>query len=66
MKRYHVRSWSESAREMCDRQIAFIDAGVNTIDSAIHFFHTSYRAKIIRYRAAKRFGRKIRQNVPID
>lgn len=59
MKAYHPKSWSQQAREMCDRQINQINSGWQTVEGAIKFFHTSYRADIIRCRAAKRFGRLV-------
>lgn len=60
MKAYRSKSWSQQAREMCDRQVAQIETGWQTIEDATKFFHSSYRAEIIRHRAAKRFGRLIK------
>ena len=60
MKTYHPKSWSQQAREMCDEQIRQINSGWQTIDGAVKFFSQSYRAEIIRNRAAKRFGRMVR------
>lgn len=60
MKAYRSKSWSQQAREMCDRQIAQIETGWQTIEGATKFFHMSYRAAIIRHRAAKRFGRLVK------
>ena len=60
MRRYHPRSWSESARYLCDRQVGFIKMGYATIDSVKSFFGVSYRAPIIRVRAAKRFSRLVK------
>lgn len=57
MKSYYPKSWSKQAREMADYQVAAINAGVGSVEFAINFFSNSYRAPIIRYRAAKRFGR---------
>lgn len=70
MKRYQSKSWSQSAREMCTRQIQMIEAGCQTIDGATRFFSISYRHPRIRYRAAKRFGRlnkmnKIKENLEL-
>ena len=62
MRAYYSKSWSEQAREMCEKQIQLIKAGKITTSEAVKFFTESYRAPIIRYRAVKRFGRKIRQN----
>lgn len=61
MKNYHPTSWSQQAREMCDRQIAMVQQGYSTIEQAINFFSNSYRPSIIRCRAAKRFGRWVRK-----
>lgn len=60
MRTYHPKSWSQQAREMCDKQIKQINSGWQTIDGAVKFFSQSYRAEIIRNRAAKRFGRMVR------
>lgn len=61
MKRtYHAKSWNTQAKEMCDAQIKQINSGWQTIDRAIHFFSISYRPPIVRYRAAKRFGKMLR------
>lgn len=60
MRTYHPASWSVQARRMCDNQIEQINAGYTTIDRAVYFFSNSYRAPIIRQRAAKRFGRLVR------
>lgn len=57
MKSYYPKSWSKQAREMADYQVAAINAGAGSVEFAINFFSNSYRAPIIRYRAAKRFGR---------
>ena len=57
---YHPKSWSQQAREMCNNEIASIECGYNTIEGARRFFSRSYRAPIIRQRAAKRFGRMVR------
>ena len=61
MRTYHPKSWSQQAREMCDRQVAQINAGWSTIENATKFFSNSYRHHLIRERAAKRFGRLCRQ-----
>lgn len=61
MKNYRPKSWSQSAREMCDLQVSQVKAKEETIEEAIYFFNISYRADIIRYRAAKRFGKKRRE-----
>lgn len=60
MKAYHPKSWSQLARKMCNEQIMSIENGWQTINGAIKFFSESYRADIIRNRAAKRFGRMVK------
>ena len=60
MKAWHPKSWSQQAREMCDNQIKAIERGEQTIEGAVRFFSQSYRADIVRNRASKRFGRKVR------
>lgn len=60
MKKYRPKSWSEQARKIADEQIR------STLESgdpvwSLRFFSNSYRADIIRHRAAKRFGRAMRK-----
>ena len=61
MKTWHPESWSKQARNMSNDIIESINVGYETIEGAISFFSRSYRAPLIRYRAAKRFGRKVRE-----
>ena len=61
MSTWRPKSWSELARELCDRQIALINAGINSIEYSLAFFGGSYRHPLIRQRAAKRFGRMLRE-----
>lgn len=68
MRTWKPASWSQQAREMCDKQIEYINGGHAFIEDALHLFSNSYRASIIRGRAAKRFGRlmragKVKENV---
>lgn len=68
MKTWRPTSWSQQAREMCDRQVEMINAGHGFIEDALHLFGNSYRAPIITGRAAKRFGRlmragKVKENI---
>ena len=58
---YHPKSWSQQARNMADDQIWNVEHGYETKEEAKKFFHTSYRHSLIRQRAAKRFGRKMRR-----
>ena len=60
MKKYRPKSWSEQARKMADQQIHSTLESGNPVWS-LRFFSNSYRADIIRYRAAKRFGRAMRK-----
>lgn len=68
MKTWRPASWSQQAREMCDKQVKMINAGYGLIEDVLHLFSTSYCAPIIRGRAAKRFGRfmragKVKENI---
>lgn len=63
MKTYHPKSYSQQAREMCDYQIGLINAGWATVESAVNLFHNSYRAKLVRSRAARRFSRLMKNEV---
>ena len=60
MKTWRPKSWSAQAREMADYQISQTIVSGNPVFS-LRFFGTSYRSPKIRRRAAKRFGRKMRQ-----
>ena len=57
MRTYHPASWSSQARELCANIIISAEYGYITIDDAFLWFGKSYRAPLIRRRAAKRFGR---------
>lgn len=77
MIKYRPKSWSQQAREMADKQFATYVAANECGDPEswlldpklrlweeehyLHFFSNSYRAPIIRQRAAKRFGRLVRK-----
>ena len=60
MKTWRPASWSQQAREMCDKQVKMINAEHGLIEDVLHLFSTSYCAPIIRGRAAKRFGRLLK------
>ena len=62
MRSYYPKSWTQQARKMADNQIEQILDGEITRAEATRFFADSYHAPIIRYRAAKRFGREMRKN----
>jgi hypothetical protein len=62
MLKYRSKSWSQSARQMCEDQISEINTGWQTIEGAVKFFHDSYRADIIKRRAAKMFGKALKAN----
>ena len=66
MKNWHPKSWSKQARELADRQVEYVVYGDKTIKEVLHFFSISYRADIIKYRAEKRFVRKIKKMGLLD
>lgn len=66
MKNWHPKSWSEQARELADGQFEYVVYGDKTIKEVLHFFSISYRADIIKYRAEKRFIRKIKKMGLLD
>ena len=66
MRNWHPKSWSEQARELADRQVEYVIYGDKTIKEVLHFFSISYRADIIKYRAEKRFMRKIKKMGLLD
>lgn len=61
MRTYRPKSWSAQARIMADNQIRQTLESGNPVYS-LRFFSNSYRADIIRLRAAKRFGRAMRKH----
>lgn len=63
MKTYRPKSWSQQAREMCQKQINQVNSGWSTIDHAVYFFHWSHRNKLITQRAAKMFGRAVKKGL---
>ena len=66
MKNWHPKGWSEQARELADRQVKYVVYGNKTIKEVLHFFSISYRADIIKYRAEKRFIRKMKKMGLLD
>ena len=66
MRNWHPKGWSEQARELADRQVEYVFYGNKTIKEVLHFFSISYRADIIKYRAEKRFIRKIKKMGLLD
>ena len=62
MKKFRPRSWSEQARKMAARYYCEILMFEDFTESeAVTFIHHSYRAPLIRYRAAKKLGRMCRK-----
>ena len=66
MRNWHPKGWSKQARELADRQVEYVVYGDKTIKEVLHFFSISYRADIIKYRAEKRFIRKIKKMGLLD
>ena len=66
MRNWHPKGWSEQARELADRQVEYVIYGNKTIKEVLHFFSISYRADIIKYRAEKRFIRKMKKMGLLD
>ena len=68
MKSYHARSYSEQARKMGNYMfyqfLALIDLGTEINDAEKYIMETineSYRHKLVKGRAAARFGKKVRE-----
>lgn len=62
MKKFRPRSWSEQAREMATKYYGEVLQYEDFTESnAVTFIHHSYRAPLIRYRAAKKLGRMCRK-----
>ena len=66
MRNWHPKGWSEQARELADRQVEYVVYKDKTIKEVLHFFSISYRADIIKYRAEKRFIRKMKKMGLLD
>ena len=66
MRNWHPKGWSEQARELADRQVEYAVYGNKTLKEVLHFFSISYRADIIKYRAEKRFIRKMKKMGLLD
>jgi len=61
MKNYHPKSWSQQARELCDKVVFNVNHGHWSIERATEFFSFgSCRHWRVRSRAAKRFGYLVR------
>ena len=61
MRKFKPESWSQQARRMCWNQLSQCLSGDKTEENCVEFFSNSYRASIIRIRAAKKFGRELRE-----
>lgn len=62
MRSYRPASWSTQARLMCDKQLYYIAKGTKTIEEGAETIRNSYRHPLIKQRAIKRFGRKVKNN----
>lgn len=60
MRIWRPLSWSQQARKMCDLQVEYVNYGHSFIEDSLNLISNSYRAPIIRQRAAKRFGKLVR------
>ena len=63
MKTYRPTSYSQQARKLCDKQILYIKSNLTTIEEAEEILFNTYRSPLVKQRAIKRFGRKIRKGV---
>ena len=63
MRSYRPASYSQQARKLCDKQILYIKSGLTTIEEAEEILFNTYRSPLVKQRAIKRFGRKIRKGV---
>lgn len=63
MVRYKPDGWSVQAREMADEMMKSVQLGYANKAEVLWFFRNSYRPQIIRFRAAKRFGRNYKKNI---
>lgn len=58
---YPYNSYSKKARALSDYKIELLEANLTTVQAVTRFFRASYRHKLIKRRAAKRFGRYLRK-----
>ena len=63
MRTYRPPSYSQQARKLCDKQILYIKSNLTTIKEAREILFNTYRSPLVKQRAIKRFGRKIRKGV---
>jgi hypothetical protein len=69
MRSYHARSYSEQARKMSDHMfykfflpLLVLGAEINDAENyVIKAINESYRHKLVKERAAARFGKKVRE-----
>ena len=68
MRSYHARSYSEQARKMGDYMfyqflaLIELDTKINDAEKYImEIINESYRHKLVKERAAARFGKKVRE-----
>ena len=68
MRNYHAKSYSEQARRkgdsIFDEFLALIESGAKVNEAEkylIKVIHDSYRHKLVKGRAAARFGKKVRE-----
>ena len=54
------------ARRLANQIILNVEFGYISIDEGMSWFDKSYRAPIIRHRAAKRFGRQVRNGKVVE
>ena len=66
MRTFHPKSYSQQARRLCDSLYNTIVKGLVAEESAVEFLHESYRHSLVRHRAAKRLGRKLRTTKNIN
>lgn len=66
MRTWRPESWSQQARWLADQKIYGVESGYASIEQTMKWFSLSYRAPIIRHRAAKRFGRLVRAGKVVE
>ena len=58
--------YSDLQAQRLDKQVEYVVYRNKTIKEVLHFFSISYRADIIKYRAEKRFIRKMKKMGLLD
>ena len=60
MRTWHPASYSEQARELCDKWVEGVNEGWLLLDEVLYKVRASYRQPLVKERAWRRFNRLVR------